>query len=285
MLDKSYLKLGLDGLSHAHGQHYFRDGHLATSVIAACYLCRENGLDEPTQDQIKARIEHELRDDRIFIPAPDEPADNTLLLQLLETLAGGIGDLREAGHNIIFGTAALKTFRDCPEAITPARIKGICRLIDNFTTIRNVELADDDGIPGITSESALIKFIFSEYLATAARYTGYGQGHAGHLLTIGHAIIELSRLGHPQLAAQAHKAYRRYISTIRRGPEKTDRRIPEHLPSPLTPLDQDYWKHKKRIRDGLGHAFKYAWSFYNLLHGLNDPDLKKRCIAEAYRVL
>jgi hypothetical protein len=285
MLDNSYLKLGLDGLSHAHGQQYFRDGHLATSVIAACYLCRENNLDEPTQDIIEDRIDRELRADAIFLPAPDETADRALLQQLLETLAGGIGDLREVGHNIIFGTAALKAFRDCPEAITPARVEGICRLIDNFITTQNVDLEEDDGIPGIADESALIEFIFSEYLRTVTRYAGYGQGWAGHLLTIGHAVIELSRLGYPQLAAQAHAAYRMYIRTIRRGPEKTDRRIPEHPPASLTPLNQDYWKHKQQIRPGLGHAFKYAWSFYSLLRGLNDPDLKQRCIAEGYRIL
>jgi len=285
MLDDSYLKLGLDGLSHAHGQQYFRDGHLATSVIAACYLCRENGLDEPTQDLIKARIDRELRADTIFRPAPDEPADRALLQQLLETLAVGIGDLREVGHNIIFGAAALKAFQDCPEAITPARIEGICRLIENFTTTRHVDLAEDDGIPEISDEGALIEFIFSEYLRTVARYAGYGQGWSGHLITIGHAVIELSRLGYPHLAAQAHDAYRMYIGTIRRGPEQTDRRIPDHPPASLTPLDQGYWKRKKPIRPGLGHAFKYAWSFYNLLRGLKDPELRKRCIAEGYRIL
>jgi hypothetical protein len=285
MLDNSYLKLGLDGLSHAHGQDYFRDGHLATSVIAACYLCRENGLDESTQDLIKARIDHELRADAIFLPAPDEPADRALLQRLLDTMAGGIDELREVGHNIIFGAAALKAFRDCPEAITPARIEGICRLIENFSTTRNAELTVDDGIPGVADEGALIRFIFNEYLATVARFAGYGQGWAGHLLTIGHAVIELSRMGYPQLAAQAHIAYRMYISTIRHGPEKTDRHIPEHPPSSLTPLQEDYWKHKQQIRPGLGHAFKYAWSYYSLLRGLNDPELKQRCIAEGYRIL
>jgi len=285
MLDNSYLILGLDGLSHAHGQHYFRDGHLATSVIAARYLCLENGLDEPTQDLIKARIDHELRDEPLFLPAPDEPADSALLQQLLETLAGGIGDLREVGHNIIFGAAALKAFRDCPEAITPTRIEGICRLIDDFTITRDVDLAEDDGIPGIAVESDLIGFIFREYLRTVALYTGYGQGWAGHLITIGHAVIELSRMGYPQLAAQAHEAYRMYIRTIRRGPEKSDRRIPEHPPASLTPLNEAYWKHRKQIRPGLGHAFKYAWSFYNLLRGLDDPELKQRCSAEGYRIL
>jgi hypothetical protein len=284
MLDSSHIILGLNGLSHAHGKDYFRDGHLAASVIAAFYLCHENGLDEQTQDLVKSRIDDELREEAIFHAATDEPANIVLLEELVATLSTGIGDLREVGHNIIFGNIALKAFRDYPDAITPSRVDGICRLIDNFATTQNVELGDDDGIPGITDEGALIEFIFTEFLHTASLYSGYGQGWAGHLLTIGHAVIELSRLGYPQLAAPAHNAYRMYIKTMRRGPKETDRRIPEHPPSSLTPLDKGYWAQRKPVRPGLGHAFKYPYSFYNLLSGLDDPGLKKHCLAESYRI-
>ncbi len=284
MLDNRYLIQGLDGLSHAHGQNYFRDGHFAAAVTAAYYLCHENGLDEATQDLVKFRIDNELREDAIFRPAPDEPSDSALIEQLLDTLSTGIGDLREVGHNIIFGAAALKAFQTIPEAITPSRIEGISRLIDDFATTQDLDLEDDDGVPGIADEGALIRFIFSEYLRSVSLYAGYGQGWAGHLLTIGHAVIELSRLGYPQLAAPAHDAYRVYIKIMRRGPKETDRRIPDHPPSTLSPLDQDYWEQRKSVRPGLGHAFKYPYSFYNLLSGLDDPDLKTRCLAEGYKI-
>ena len=284
MLDTSYLILGLDGLSHAQGQNYFRNGHLAASIIAAYYLCHENGLGEHTQDVIKSRIDQELRDDAIFLPAPDEPPDTALLEKLLDTLAIGIGDLREVGHNIIFGAAALKAFRNCPEAITPFRVDGICKLIADFETVQNIALEDDDGVPGIADESTLIQFIFSEYLRTVSLYAGYGQGWAGHLLTIGHAVIELSRLGHPNLAAQAHNAYRMYIKTMRNGPTEKSPHIPDQPPSKLTPLVHAYWENRKSVRSGLGHAFKYAYSFYNLFSGLSDPDLKKRCLEESHKI-
>jgi len=284
MLDTSYLVRGLDGLSHAHGNDYFRDGHLATSVIAAYYLCQENGLDEATQDLVKSRIDDELRDDAIFRAAPAETPDPALLKHLVNTLSDGIGDLREVGHNIIFGAAALKAFRDCPEAATPYRVEGICGLIKDFSTTQNVALEEHDGVPKIADEGTLIRFIFNEYLRTALLYSGYGQGGTGHLLTIGHAVIELSRLGYPDLAAPAHRAYRMYIKTLRRGPKDTNRRFPEHPPSSLTPLDKGYWEQIKQVRPGLGHAFKYAYSFFNLISGLDDPELKRRCIAAGYRI-
>jgi hypothetical protein len=284
MLDTGYLLLGLDGLSRAHGKHYFRDGHLATSVIAAYYLCHENRLDGPTQDLIKARIDSELRARNLFLPVPDEPADTALLQQLPDTLFAGIGDLREIGHNIIFGAAALKAFRACPEAVTPFRVNGICRLIDNFATTQNVTLDEDDEIPPIADESAMIRFIFSEYLRSVSLYTGHGQGWAGHLITIGHAVIELARLGYPGLASPAHSAYRMYIKTMRRGPKATDALIPEHAPSNLTPLERDYWARRKAILPGIGHIFKYPYSFFNLLSRLDDPDLKTRCLSAGYRI-
>ena len=157
-------------------------------------------------------------------------------------------------------------------------------LIDDFATAQNVSLEENDGVPGIADEGALIEFIFREYLRSVSLYAGYGQGWTGHLLTIGHAVIELSRLGYPDLAARAHTTYRMYIKTMRQGPAETDRRIPDHPASALTPLDNDYWEQKKSIRSGLGHAFKYAYSFYNLLAKLNDPVLRDRCLIESHRI-
>ena len=284
MLDHSFLVMGLDGLSHAHGKDYFRDGHLTTSVIAAYYLCHENNLGEVTQDLVKSRIDNELREEVIFRPAPDETPDTTLLEQLLDTLSRGIGDLREVGHNIIFGAAALKAFRDRPEAITPSRVEGICRLIDDFNTTQNVTLEGDEGIPGIEDEGALIEFIFSEYLRSVSLYAGYGQGWAGHLLTIGHAVIELSRLGYPDIAASANNAYRMYIMTMRRGPKATDRPIPDKEPRSYSPLEREYWERKDSISSGIGHALKYPYSFYNLLNSLYNPDLKNRCLEKSYLI-
>ncbi len=284
MLDDTYLILGLDGLSHANGPDYFRDGHLAASVIAAYYLCHENSLGEHTQDAIKSIIDRELREDPIFLPAPDEPPDAALLKQLLDTLSSGIGELREVGHNIIFGAAALKAFRQRPDAITPARVLGICRLVDDFAVTPDIGLEADDGIPGIDAAGALVEFIFNEYLRSLALYAGYGQGGAGHLLTIGHAVIELSRLGYPDLAARAHAAYRMYIGHLRRGPGVSARPIPEHPASDLTPLDQAYWERRTSVRPGLGHAFKYPWSFYSLLARLKDSVLRDRCLAESYKI-
>jgi len=34
-----------------------------------------------------------------------------------------------------------------------------------------------------------------------------------------------------------------------------------HLAASLTPLERGYWAQQKPVRPGLGHAFKYPYSF------------------------
>jgi len=284
MLDDSYLILGLDGLSHAHGENYFADGHLGASAIAAYYLCHENGLGDRTQTAIASCMDREYRGTAPFLPVPDETPDSALLGQLADTLAGSVGDLRGVGHNIIFGAAALKAFRECPDAITPFRVAGVCGLIEDFRDIHDTGIDALEGIPGVAEEGALVEFICREFLHTVALYGGYGQGWTGHLLTIGHAVLELSRLGYTDLAVTAHRAYRVYIRNIRCGPRESDRQIPDHPATALTPLDHSYWERGKPLRASLGHAFKYPWSFYSLLARLEDSSLRERCLSESHKI-
>lgn len=286
MLDTRYLTLGLDALSRAEQRDYFADGHLGASVIAAYLLCRENDLDARTRSAIETRIDRDLLVDQwLFAPTPDQAPERSLEAELLDALSPGIDDLREVGHNVIFTVAALEAFRHEPGAVTASRVNGICRLIAAFSTTQNVTVGSEDGIPDLAGEQEMIDFMFREYLRAVDLYSGYGQGWAGHLMTFGQAVLALARLGHPALAARARGPFRMYVKTLRRGPKVGDRLIPDHPPSDLTPLDAAYWEKKRRVREGLGHAFKYAYSFYHLLPRLRDTALRQQCLAKAYQIL
>ncbi len=284
MLDSEYLVLGLDALSRASGDDYFRDGHFGASVIAAYFLCRENGLDAGTQAAIQAIVDRELRPEPAFRATPAEEPDDSLIADVLATLSVGISDLREVGHNVIFGAAALEAFRQVPRSITPFRTSGVCSLLASFRTTRNVAVGEADGVPGTDDPGAFAEFVCREFVDTVERYAGRGQGWSGHLLTFGHALLTLAALGHHALARGAHQAYRMYVTTVRGGPRDTDPRIPDHPRSDLTPLDRSYWERRRSVRGGLGHAFKYARSFYALLRELPDPALKERFLAEGHKL-
>ncbi len=250
MLDERYLLLGLDGLCVAHRHDYFQDGHLAASVLAAYHLAGENGLDARTSAAIQSHIDDDLRDSPVFTLAPDQEPDGSLMGNVLDALLPGAGDLRQVGHNVIFSAAALKAFEQRPSTVTPFRVEGICSLITSFETTQNVPLPDRDAIPRVADRAAFVHFLFEE----------------------------------DDVADRAFHAFQMYVATERSGPRNTDREIPEHKPQEYTPLEYEYWRRRKSVRSGLGHAFKYAYSFYALLGELDNGELKEQSLAESYRI-
>ena len=54
---------------------------------------------------------------------------------------------------------------------------------------------------GLDDEQKFVHFIFEEFLKAA------GDGFDGHVLTIGHALLELHRMGHKELARKGVPAY------------------------------------------------------------------------------
>ena len=284
MLDESYLIRGLNALSRAHERDFFGDGHRGAALVAAYYFCHERALPSATQSVIADCLRHDLDRNDLFAPLPAQAATPELASKIVETLAVRIGSFKMAGHSVIFPSAALKAFREVPHAATPRRVEGICKLIKCFDSVKTDESAEIENIPGFDDEAEMVRFIFHEFLGALPRWKGYGQGWAGHLLTFSHALIELSDLGYGNLTKAGHPALRSLISITRRGPREGDRPIPDHLPSPWTPLDAQYWKGKRPGLNNLGHVFKYPYSYYNLLARLKDQELRGICEAQSYQI-
>jgi len=284
MLDESFLLRGLNALSRAHERDFFRDGHWGAAVIAAFYLCREQNLKSATQAVIEDCLRQDLESNDLFAPLPEYSSDPGLVTDILDTLAMGIGIFKMAGHNVIFASAALKAFQLVPNAITPLRVQGLCRLIECFDSAKPEISSELEDVPSFENPSVMVEFIFREYLDSLARFKGYGQGWAGHLLTFSHALIELHDMGYTDLAIAGHPALAALVGIVRRGPSKEDRRIRDHSPTCWTPLDLEYWKEKRPGLGGLGHAFKYPYSYYNLLNRLKNTRLREKCESESYQI-
>lgn len=284
MLDESYIIKGLNALARASEQDFFRDGHRGAAVIAAYYLCHEQNLEPATQQGIAECLRTDLESNELFGPWPEETAEPELIKDILDRLAESVGIFRMVGHNVIFPSAALKAFRQVPYAITPLRVQGICRLIECFDSAEVEAFTETKGVPNFQDKDAMVEFVFREYLESLARFRGYGQGWAGHLLTFSHALIELLDMGYTHLAYAGQPALKTMISIIRRGPSKGDRRIPDHSPNRWTPMDAHYWAEKRAGLSGLGHAFKYPYSYYNLLSRLDNSGLREQCESESYKI-
>jgi hypothetical protein len=272
---------GLDGMSRVAGKgDAFGGGHNAAAVISSAFFCREQGLDADTQREILAYLEARLLRNPIYAePRPREAADPMLVEGLLEDLDAGIATLRGKGHNIIFAVASLKALRAVPEAATRERIDGLRKMVRSFGQERDGAAKDPEPLVGLDDEQAFVHFIFEEFLRAK------GGGFEGHVVTIGHALVELHRMGHEELARKGVPAYLQWVRAARAGDgEGGAASAPSLAPTPLT---RDYWASQAKRRVGeiaSSHTVKYPYSFYALAKDVKDEDLKRRILAKIHRL-
>ncbi len=284
---------GLDGMSRVadEGASAFTAGHRAAAVMSSAFFCRENSLDAETQAAILSLVEARLLVGPIFAPRPEESADPELIHGLVKDLDDGIDSLRLSGHNIIFATVSLKALREVPEAATPARVAGLRTMVRSFGTDRvlGIPVSDKDSLVDLGDEKKFIRFIFEEYLVALDLYLD-GMGHhgfAGHALTVGHALVELHRMGYPETAYKGLEAYRQFLQQARAGEDLGGRRVAAPPPESPSPLDRDYWvRQVKRPAGSIvsSHLIKYPYSFYALLKDLPDDELKQRTLQKLYHL-
>jgi hypothetical protein len=271
---------GIDGMSRvAEKGGVFGLGHNAAAVISAAMFSREQNLDAETQKEILAYLDARLLKNPIYeTPRPKEVADATLTEGLLEDLDAGIATLRGKGHNIIFAVASLKALREVPEAATPERIDGLRRMVRSFGKV-NANPPEDgksDGLVDLTDEGKFIHFVFEEFLRAK------GDGFDGHVVTIGHALVELYRMGHKELARKGVPAYWQWVRESRA--DKVKDAAPRAGP---TPLAREYWAAQAKRNLGeivSSHMVKYPYSFYALAKDVKDEDLKRRIRSKVARL-
>ena len=141
-LQDTYLVHGLNALNRAHETNYFTDGHKGAAIIAAYYFCREVEIESGAADVIRAMIDDHWTHSPLCAPLPREDPEPERISQITGTLHGYLDGLRQAGHNVILPAMAPKAFRQLPEMVTPTRVKGICKLIEAFTTVADIPLQE-----------------------------------------------------------------------------------------------------------------------------------------------
>jgi hypothetical protein len=274
---------GLDGMSRvAEKGDAFGLGHNAAAVISSAFFCREQKLEADIQREILAYLDARLLKSPIYeTPRPKEDADPKLVEGLLEDLDAGIATLRGKGHNIIFAATCLKALREVPEAATPERVGGLRKMVRSFGATKGggkpPAAEKNDGFVDLTDEGKFIHFVFEEFLRAK------GDGFDGHVLTIGHALVELHRMGHTELTRKGVPAYWQWVRGAR-ADEAKPASAPREAP---TPLAREYWaaQAKRRVGEIAGsHTVKYPYSFYALAKDVTDEDLKKRILAKVYRL-
>jgi len=282
MLDeKLYILAGLNALSRAHTLNYFVDGHRGGAILSGIFLCQENNIEHGAQQAIAAILDKWVGTP-LCAPFPHETVDPTLLQEILHSLQENTSILREAGHNVILPSLALKAFRQSPEAVTPSRVVGISRLIEAFK-ITEIPPGETVSLPDLEDRAGFANFALTELVHCTRRFTGRGQGWSGHLLTYSRAMLDLVELGYSDTAQKALPGYQQYIQRIRSGPQETDKPRPENTPTDVLPLQDTYWK----VRSGdlnRGHQIKYPYGFYWLYSWVDDLDLQRESLGAVSRI-
>ncbi len=284
MLNVSYLQYGLDALSRAHLSNYFADGHRGVAIIAAYFFCQEGEVEQGVSEILRTFIDKQWVNTPLCEPFPCETLDATGIERILEALEQSMNCLRQAGHNVILPTMALKAFKQLPEMVTPSRVQGICKLIEAFTTSETQILDQNDEVVDFNFSPVAAEFILSELLKTIEAFDGRGQGWSGHLLTYGRALLDLRQLGYIRTAQQGEHAFNHYIKRLRMGPLATDKPRPEHKPSILRPHQRAYWERRRGQSLNLGHSIKYPYGFYGLVALTKKHNLVNQCFDIAYHI-
>jgi hypothetical protein len=285
VLDEQLLVHGLNALSRAHRTDYFTDGHRGAAILSAYFLCSDTEMEDGAIDIVWGLVEKEWFHSPLCAPFPDERPDPALAGRIAECLRSNIDGLRQAGHNVIFPSLALKALQRLPQAATPSRVDGICKLVESFTIVDDLRLDAGDDIRPLGSAPAASEFILSELPKSVSVFEGRGQGWSGHLLTYGAAILDLREIGYTDLAEAAEHAFRIYIKRIRLGPLDTDGKWPEHPASDDLPNERRFWQRRSTREIGLGHLFKYPYGYSKLMGLAGDTHVRQACREIAHRVL
>jgi hypothetical protein len=257
--------------------------------MSSAFFCREQKIATDTQKEILSLVEARLLKSRIYKARPEEKADPALIKGLVKDLDAGIGSLRWSGHNIIFANISLKTMREVPEAATPERVSGLRKMVQSFGTNTTVgpRLRNPDTFLDMSDEKKFVHFVFEEYLKALDLYRN-GKGHhgfAGHLLTVGHALLDLKRMGYREVAHKGVAAYWQFVQQARDGANLGGKKVKDAPPKPPTPLVREYWVEQKKREARLivsSHLIKYPYSYFALAKELRDDDLKRRLLDRIY---
>ena len=168
-----------------------------------------------------------------------------------------------------------------PEAATPERIAGLRKMVQSFGKTKGAVEKDPEPLVGLDDEQKFVHFVFEEFLRAK------GDGFDGHVVTIGHALVELYRMGHEELARKGVPAYWQWVREARAGDDEGGGELAPAPPRGPTPLTRGYWAAQAKHRIGeivSSHTVKYPYSFYALAKDVKDEDLKKRILTKVYRL-
>ncbi|MDF1862216.1 MAG: hypothetical protein P1U87_18515, partial [Verrucomicrobiales bacterium] len=318
MIDFSYLEKGLTGMSTAHRAGGMA-GHLGAAVLAGYFFGEQNPDVDPG---VLWGIERDLErimageEDVWFRPQKagvtvaelfatrDEATEDALAgaspdAVVADALSKSSDQLRQSGHNVIFGSIAIRALQDHPEFGTPGAVSGMVKLMQTFVNVgegkgyfgkgagwKQGATVSLDSIDEVRCDSVAdaAELAIHELIETAA-WRRQGFGGLFHLIDHAAAIVELSECGFPELAKQSMKGYVRHVRLLRALPI-LEEELGGLQRSEEDPLAATYWKRRNSSQYSawLTHRIKVLYGLGVLLPVIDDPEKEEKAKA-AFRYL
>lgn len=317
MIDYAYLQKGLAALAQAHTVGSM-SGHLGAAVLAGYFVGEDHAdLDDPVHDGLRHELDRiiegeetiwynlkksKLSIQEMFLATPGEHSAERTIPEIAEALTSSIGSLKQSGHNVIFGSLALRALHDHPEMASPQTIDGIVRLMHQFDhaaagrgyygkergwiTGNKVKLPDLEEYPHHPSLDAMVERVLDLLIHNASKRR-QGFGGLFHIINHAAALSELAQLGYTQLAVSGLNAHHHHIRLYLSLPV-LDEELGTLKKASVDPFQSSYWQgdYAQSIQwsGWLTHRIKTIHGFHHLLNTVQD-DAKRQDAADAFLYL
>ena len=302
MISDEYLEKGLTGFARCRDAPW--ESHFPAALLAGYYYSANHRLQPDTERAMEAQLrlliqtKHELFEPYAAGRALADPYE-----AVTEALAVSVDKFSELGHNCIFSAYVLRAMRDHNGFRGEEAVRDIAAVIRTFDcgparywlrigkghdprkfSIPQRTIFTDDLAAGKMAGIILTELTKFEHI-----YTQMGsKSHIGHLLTQSQALMTLRQLGFPQLANRGSYCLECRFLLLKDSQAHKSSEKSFYTPatrSTLLPTEPEYWRQDfTRCEWDEGHAFKYTFSFHELLNQSVDAGLNQRA-TEKFRYL
>jgi hypothetical protein len=286
-LGPELLATGLLGLSAAH-RYRWNHGHHGAAVIAACYLCEENGLDDRAAAALGRQVEAYIGSRRKMFQDLEPGSGDGDPARIVSQLAEHVGELRSGGHDAIYAALALRALRDLPSLATPTVVEGVCSLLRKFVetvpAIPATAYQRENPLPPYESDRDLARRTLDALLLPWGQVQAVGAGVVVHWITHADALITLAELGHEDVARRGHEAHLQYVNS-----EVSTTSDDEPARSAIDWRRASYWESDapRLPQKGtwfFGHSFKLPYSLFRLVRKAEPTRVADACLARASKL-
>lgn len=255
------------------------DGHWACAVLALTNLLEEKLVPVNVEKLILKNLSKTVEEHA----NEREYRENIECTGFTEQLLGLLSDYRHSchalGHDVIYTSYLVQMLSRSQITATAELFDSMKRIISEFiasgpgfVTVNGEKntVIDPSGIPNERMEFRLDAGSILDLVQSFHRplHMEKGDMQLGHILTHGHAIVELKQMSSQQNLGDLAPSFKQRMKILNYANKLEDKEMNQNDPEPLdftlSPLESTYWE-QALVDSRHGHHYKYAYSYLKLI--------------------